>query len=87
MAMTKQTVNVHSFVLLESQFSELNDKVSELIATDATDGYVTRDEVSGVTTVVRHWLDQAAADAWQLWVTAYVAQFGYSYSSMTVENI
>ena len=87
MAMTKKTVNIHSFVLTGDQITGLNNKINELTISGATDGYAVRTENAGVMTITRDWLDQAAADEWQLWVSAYVAQFGYSYSSMTVENI
>lgn len=87
MAMTKKTVNVYSFVLTSDQITGLDNKINELTSSGATDGYSVRTENAGVITVTRHWLDQAAADEWQSWVSAYVAQFGYSYSSMTVENI
>ena len=88
MAMTKKTINTYSFVLTAEQFASVQTKLDELTRDGATDGYVSRDISTPPTVIVtRHWVDQDAAAAWQAWSADYVAQFGYTYSSMEIQDI
>jgi len=88
MAMTKKTINSYSFVLTAEQAAGVGTKLDELTRDGATDGYVLRDDSQApTTTVTRHWVDEDAAAAWQAWIGNYVAQYGYTYSAQTIENI
>ena len=88
MAMTKKTINSYSFVLTAEQATAVADKITALTADGSTDGYVERDTSTPSNIIVtRYWVDEDAASAWNSWCANYVAQFGYSYSAQTIENI
>lgn len=61
-------------------------RIDELVALGQTDGQKQTTEENGIATIVRTWVDEAAAQGWIDWVNEN-APIGYPFISLTLEPV